>query len=351
MNPIRWGIIGCGDVAEVKSGPGFQKASGSALVAVMRRRGELAADFARRHDVPAWYTDAAALIADPNVDAVYIATPPGAHETLALAVCAAGKPAYVEKPMARNLAECRRMVDAFAAAGVPLFVAYYRRALPRFVRARDLVAGGAIGTVTGVSYRLTGPNHLELAARARDGEPLPWRVRAEHAGAGLFLDLGCHTLDILDFIVGPLEDVHGSAANLATPSLDVEDAVAMSFRTPGGAPGTAQWSFASAQRDDTIVVTGTRGEVRLSTFGNEPVELRRGDAIESFDLPNPRHIQQPFIQTVVDQLRGTGVCDSTGAPAARTSAIMDMVLASYYGGRGDGFWRDPSAWPGRRIHP
>src|SRR4051794_31272215 len=113
MTIVHWGIIGCGDVAEVKSGPGFQKADGSQLVAVMRRHGDMAADFARRHGVPSWYDDAAALIADPAVDAVYIATPPGAHESLALACCAAGKPAYVEKPMARNHAECKRMVDAF----------------------------------------------------------------------------------------------------------------------------------------------------------------------------------------------------------------------------------------------
>src|SRR5215471_20396459 len=136
---IRWGMIGCGDVAEVKSGPGFQKADGSELRAVMRRHGDLAADYARRHGVPAWYDDAEALIHDRNVDAVYIATPPGAHAELALAVCAAGKPAYVEKPMARNHAECRRMVDAFASAGMPLYVAYYRRALPRFRKAREVV--------------------------------------------------------------------------------------------------------------------------------------------------------------------------------------------------------------------
>src|SRR5438045_5708661 len=105
---VRWGIIGCGKVTEVKSGPAFQKAEGSALVAVMRRNGALAADYARRHGVPRWYDDAAALIADPEVDAVYIGTPPGAHESLALAVCAAGKPAYVEKPMARTLSECTR---------------------------------------------------------------------------------------------------------------------------------------------------------------------------------------------------------------------------------------------------
>jgi 1,5-anhydro-D-fructose reductase (1,5-anhydro-D-mannitol-forming) len=356
MTTIRWGIIGCGDVTEVKSGPAFQKADGSALVAVMRRRAELAADYARRHDVPTWYDDAARLIADPQVDAVYIATPPGAHEALALAACAAGKPAYVEKPMARNHAECRRMVDAFAAAGVPLFVAYYRRALPRFLRVRDLVAAGELGRVTGVSYRYAGPHHLDVEARVRDGAALPWRVQAEHGGGGLLLDLGCHTLDILDFIVGPLEGVHGSAANLATPHA-VEDTVAMSFHTRDGVPGTAQWSFASAGRADEIVIAGTRAEVRLSTFGVEPVELRRGEQhepssekpdIERFDLPNPPHIQQPFIQTIVDELRGRGRCASTGDSAARTSAIIDTVLSAYYGTRADGFWRRPEAWPGRR---
>jgi predicted dehydrogenase len=352
--PIRWGIIGCGEVTEVKSGPAFQKAEGSELVAVMRRRGDLAADFARRHGVRAWYDDAARLIADPTVDAVYIATPPGAHEELALAVCAARKPAYVEKPMARNHAECRRMVAAFAAAGVPLYVAYYRRALPRFVRARDLVASGAIGRVTGASYRLAGPFHRDVEARLREGAPLPWRLQAEHAGGGLFLDLGCHTLDILDFILGPLAEVRGLAGNVGTPH-DVEDAVALTFRTPDGAPGTAQWNLAAAERADEIVISGDRGEVRLSTFGAEPVEWRRGDAgpeagaIERFELPNPPHIQQPFIQSIVDELRGRGRCASTGVTAARTSAIIDTVLLGYYGTRDDGFWREPESWPGRRA--
>jgi predicted dehydrogenase len=348
MKTIRWGMIGCGDVAEVKSGPGFQKADGSALCAVMRRRGDLAADFARRHDVRAWYDDAAALINDPAVDAIYVATPPGAHEELALAVCAARKPAYVEKPMARTHAECRRMVDAFAAAGVPLFVAYYRRALPRFLRARDLVASGALGRVTGVSYRLAGPYHRDIEALVSDGAALPWRVQAEHAGGGLLLDLGCHTLDMLDFILGPLEDVQGNATNVATPHL-VEDGVAMTFRTAGGALGAAQWTFASEERADEIVISGDRGELRLSTFGNEPVALRRGGELESFDLPNPRHVQQPMIQTVVDHLLGRGRCESMGVSAARTSAVIDTVLRGYYGTRDDGFWRTPESWPGRRA--
>src|SRR5690349_8649652 len=138
---IRWGILGCGDVTEVKSGPAFQKASNSALVAVMRRDGARAADYAKRHGVPRWHDDAEALIRDPEVDAVYVATPPGTHLELALRVAAAGKPCYVEKPMARSAGECARMIEAFERANQPLFVAYYRRALPRFVRAKELIDG------------------------------------------------------------------------------------------------------------------------------------------------------------------------------------------------------------------
>lgn len=349
---IRWGIIGCGDVCEVKSGPAFQKASGSALVAVMRRSGELAADFARRHGVPRWYDDAAALIADPEVDAVYVATPPGAHEELALAVCKAGKPCYVEKPMARNLAACTRMADAFAAAGVPLYVAYYRRALPRFVKAREIVASGALGRVSNVSCAFAGPHYLETAASVKAGAPLPWRMQAEHAGGGLFLDLACHTLDIVDFFLGPIEEVTGGALNGGTP-FAVEDTVGMKFRTSGGAQGIGAWRFGVAEREDQVVVEGERGRLRLSTFGNEPVELRLGfgdDArTERFDLPNPPHIQQPFIQGIVDELRGVRAPSPNGVSAARTSAVMDTVLAGYYGTREDGFWRDPDRWPGRHL--
>jgi predicted dehydrogenase len=344
--PLRIGVAGLGRAFALMR-PALHAHPRISVVAGADPREEAQRRFAEEFGAVA-HADYAALCADPAVDAVYVATPPGAHESLALAVCAARKPAYVEKPMARNHAECRRMIAAFAAAGVPLFVAYYRRALPRFVRARDLVAAGELGTITGVSYRLAGPHHRDVEARAREGAPLPWRLQAEQAGGGLFLDLGCHTLDILDFIVGPLEEVRGAAANVATPCA-VEDTVALTFRTAGGAVGAAQWLFAATERADEIVVSGTGGELRLSTFGNEPVELRRGDRVDRFELPNPPHIQQPLIQTIVDQLRGRGTCPSTGVTAARTSAIIDAVLRGYYGTRDDGFWLSPDSWPGNRL--
>ncbi len=335
---VRWGIIGCGDVTEVKSGPGFRKASGSQLVAVMRRNGALAADYARRHGVPRWYDSADALIADPGVDAVYVATPPDSHAAYALAAAAAGKPSYVEKPMARHGAECDAMVEAFARAKLPLFVAYYRRRLPSFLKVEELLKSGAIGTVTGVSYRLAEPHHLKASQ---------WRTDAAVSGAGHFLDLGSHALDLLDYLLGPLTDVSGAAANVAS-AYAAEDAVALIFRTAAGAPGSMACNFASALRDDTMRIAGKEGEISFTVFRSEPVKWETASGTQAFDLPYPPHVGQPLIQSVVDDLLGRGACPSTGESARRTSRVMDRVLGGYYGGRDDAFWTRPETWPGRR---
>ena len=289
--------------------------------------------------MPRWYDDVDALIADPEVDAVYIATPPESHAACALRVAAAGKPAYVEKPMARHTGECERMIAAFAHAEQRLFVAFYRRRLPRFILAKELLDRGALGRPTSVRYHWAAPSHLEAEGA--------WRVDASKAGGGLFLDLGSHLLDLLDFLLGPLAEVAGTAANLASPYL-VEDTVAMSFRTGCGVPGTAVWNLASAVRADAIEIGGTEGRLSLSLFGNEPPCLETQTGMQTFDRPNPPHVQQPLIQTVVDELLGRGSCPSTGESACRTSRVMDRVLDTYYGGRADEFWLRPNSWPGRR---
>lgn len=338
---IRWGIIGCGDVTEVKSGPGFQKARGSRLVAVMRRNGTLAADYARRHGVPRSYSDARALVNDPEVDAVYVATPPGAHLEGALLAAVAGKPCYMEKPMARHTPECDAMIAAFSASRQKLFVAYYRRAMPRFVKVRDLLDGGAIGRLTSVNYRFATPTPANA-----DPAQNAWRVSAANAGGGLLLDVGSHVLDFLDHCLGPLEDVQGRAARLASTA-DVEDAVAMTFRTGAGVLGAAAWNFATSAKEDTLEFLGTGGRISFNVFNAEPVRLETAKGVESFAIPNPDHVAQPLIQLVVDELLGRGSCPSTGESARRTTVVMDRVLDTYYGGRGDAFWERPSTWPGR----
>jgi predicted dehydrogenase len=316
---IRWGLIGCGDVAERKSGPGFQQARDSALVAVMRRDAAKAADFAARHGVPRWYSDARELLADPEVDAVSIATPPSSHMELALLACAAGKPSLVEKPMALNHGECVRMVEAFRAAGLPLFVAYYRRAQPKFLKMRALIDGGAIGTPRLALVTLTQP-----PPRVEPAD-LPWRLRPEIAGGGLFADLGCHSLDLLDFLLGPIAEVRGFAGNQGG-LYPAEDTVTMSFRFRSGAYGQGSWQFHTRERRDRIEILGDAGTLSVSTFGSDPLLITAADGTETrFDLQTPNPVQQPLIQTVVDSLLGRGECPSTGESAARTSWVMGQV--------------------------
>ncbi|MDB5297752.1 MAG: oxidoreductase domain protein [Phycisphaerales bacterium] len=331
---VRWGIIGCGDVTEKKSGPAFQKATGSALVAVMRRSGDLAKDYAARHGVPRWYDDADALVNDGGVDAVYVATPPGSHLEHALRAANAGKPVYVEKPMALDRDECREMYEGCLAArggrGVPLYVAYYRRALPRFLRVKRLIEDGAIGTVRTVQHTLTQPpTPAELA-----GGPLPWRVDPAVAGGGKFVDLASHALDLFDFLFGPIADVAGRAANQAG-LYPAEDVVAGTWAHAGGVVGTGLYSFAAAERVDRCEVVGSAGTLTFQVMDNGPIELKPagGGERQTFHEPDPEHVQQPLIQTVVDDLRGVGTCPSTGESAWRATWAIDKMLAGYRAAR------------------
>lgn len=325
MATIRWGIIGVGNVTEVKSGPGFRKARNSSLVAVMRRNGALAEDYARRHGVPKWYDDAQKLIDDPDVDAVYIATPPDSHASYTKMVAAAGKPVYVEKPMARNVTECEAMIEACRSANVPLFVAYYRRAMPRLLKVRELLDAGAIGEVRSVQVTMHRRLHLT------GSQPLPWRVLPEIAGGGHFVDVGSHMLDFLDYVLGPIREARGFAVNQAG-AYPAEDHVTASFAFESGVVGVGDWCFSAFQNVDRTEIIGTQGKIVYSTFDETLLELVTADGTETFTIPYPEHVQQPLIQTIVDQLNGEGICPSTGDSAIRTTRVMDQLLAEYRAG-------------------
>ena len=298
MKTIRWGIIGCGDVTEVKSGPAFNKIPNSQLVAVMRRDAEKAQDYARRHGVPKWYDNAQTLINDPEIDAVYIATPPDSHHDYTLQVAAAGKPVYVEKPMARTYAECQAMIAACEQAQVPLFVAFYRRRLPSFLKVKELIDTGVIGDIRFVSIQLFQPPQPKL-----ESDNLPWRVQPDIAGGGLFFDLAPHQLDILDYILGPIAAASGQTANQAK-LYPAEDIVTAQLRFESGVLGSGTWCFtvADQQRTDRMEIVGSKGKITFAAFDKVPVILETTSGKQQFDLLPPVHIHQPFIQIIVEQL-------------------------------------------------
>lgn len=324
---VRWGVLGVGDVCENKSAPAMNIARDSRLASVMRRDTALAKDYARRHNVPRWYDNADDLIGDPDVNAIYIATPPNAHKELTLKAAAAGKPVYVEKPMARTHLECQEMIAACADAAVPLYVAYYRRTLPHYLKIKELLDSGAIGDVRFVNIELS-QQATPQVVRNLDNN---WRIDPEVAGGGYFYDLASHQLDFLDYALGPIETATGFVANQAG-MYAAEDIVSSTFRFGSGVLGSGVWCFSTGQvsEKDLTTIVGSEGQISFASFGAGELVLttdERGEELFGFDLPD--HIQQFLIQSVVDDLLGRGTCPSTGVSAARTNRIMEQMFVGH----------------------
>jgi len=318
---VKWGIIGCGDVTEVKSGPAFQKVENSELVAVMRRNGEKAADYARRHNVPKWYDDAEKLINDPDINAIYVATPPDTHAEYAIRSMQAGKPVYVEKPMAMSALECQQMIDVSKQTGMPLYVAYYRRAQPYFVKIKQLIELPAIGEIKMINLIL----HHAAEQEELDNKP-SWRVDPAISGGGHFHDLASHQIDFLEYAFGPIKEARGIALNQAG-LYTADDAVTAAFQFESGVVGTGSWCFTvpEKQESDVTEIIGSKGRISFSFFSNNVIHVETETMVENFEIGKPEHVHQPLVELVVKALRGEGDCPSTGETGMRASMWMDKI--------------------------
>lgn len=323
MQQLQWGIIGCGDVTEVKSGPAFNKVSNSALAAVMRRDAARAKDYARRHNVPNWYSNAAELISDANVTAIYVATPPSTHEEYTLAAINAGKPVYVEKPMANNYAAALSMANAAAEKNIPMVVAHYRRQQPRFQRLKQLLADKAIGDVLFATIQLS---KTPLTNNDLTDPKIAWRVDPAVAGGGLFHDLAPHQLDLLCYFFGPVEKVTGVATMQGTvyPATDM---VAGTIQFKSGVVFTGTWCFNAPADVDTFEITGTAGTIMLSVFSGDTITVKTSGQQEILTFDKLPHVQQPMIQAVVNYFNGEGENPCTGHEGAEVMRLMEAMTA------------------------
>lgn len=323
MRNIHWGFIGCGEVTEHKSGPAFSMVEGSSVVAVMSRNKEKASSYAERHNIARWYTDAQSLINDSQVNAVYIATPPSSHATYAIMAMKAGKPVYVEKPLAASYMDCQRVMRISAETGVPCFVAYYRRHLPYFNKVRELVSNGAIGKVINVQIRFSvPPRDLDY-----NSTNLPWRVQQDIAGGGYFYDLAPHQLDLLQEFFGPIVHVSGFHANRGG-LYQSEDTVSAAFSFQDGMPGSGSWCFVGHEsaRTDQIELIGEKGRICFSVFTYSPIILQTSNGREEIIIPNPKHVQLPLIEQVVKHLQGISTCTADCISATSVNWVLDHIL-------------------------
>lgn len=327
MKRIQWGFIGCGEVAEIKSGPAFNDVEGSKVVAVMSRTERRARSYAERHHIEKWYTDAQQIIDDPDVNAIYIATPPASHATYAIMAMKAGKPVYVEKPLAATYDDCARINRVSEQTGVPCFVAYYRRYLPYFQKVRDIIKNGEIGKVINVQVRYAcPPRDIDYAKP----EQLPWRLRPEISGGGYFYDLAPHQLDLLQEYFGVIVDAKGFCANRGG-LYQAEDTLSACFRFENGLPGSGSWCFVGheAAREDRIEVIGDKGIVLFSVFNYEPIQLFNTEGATTIEVPNPPYVQLPIIKAVIQHLQGIDVCTATSVSATPVNWVLDRILGKF----------------------
>ncbi|WP_258104639.1 Gfo/Idh/MocA family protein [Marinoscillum sp. MHG1-6] len=300
---VKWGIIGCGDVCEVKSGPAFQKLANSSLIAVMRRDKALAADYAKRHGVPKYYTNAQDLINDPEVNAIYIATPPATHETYAIDAINAGKPVYIEKPLSITSESTERILRQAHEKGVKATGAYYRRGLPLFRKVKELIHGGAIGKVSLISIRLLLPPAHNSIVQTSDN----WRVNPAISGGGLFHDLAPHMLDIMYWIFG--EPVNHSGYSLNQhKAYDAPDFTIVNAEFEKGIALNGIWAFnvPSDAREDNCQIIGDKGTLKFSFFPNNPLKINSEGSQQNLSFINPENIQYNHIEDVVKFFRGEG---------------------------------------------
>lgn len=296
---VKWGIIGAGDVTEVKSGPAFQQVAHSELVAVMRRDAAKAKSYAERHGVPQWYTDAQQLIDDPEVNAVYIATPPDTHAYYADAALRAGKPVYLEKPMTLNAGEAKALMETQQACDVKLSVAHYRRQQPYFRKVKDLI-DGHIGVPRVANLRY---HQQPLTAEVLQSPGMQWRLNPEQSGGGLFHDLAPHQIDLMHYFFGNIASSSGMARNQAG-LYQAADVVSGQIWFEKGVLFSGQWAFNVAEKHDVCEVIGSEGKVSFSIFDYQPIELASGQGTQRFDFEPLPHVQQPMVAAVVSYIRG-----------------------------------------------
>ncbi len=302
MDEVRWGIIGCGDVAEHKGGPALYNVAHSRLVAVMSRRAGRAEDFARRHHAKRYYTNVEALLADDEVNAVYVATPPNVHAELTEQAARAGKHVLCEKPMAMTVAECRRMIQACRDHGVQLMIAYYRRFFPVVIKMKETVEAGVIGRPVRARAAVA-----DFYTPRADGER-KWLTEKNTAGGGFLTDVATHRLDLLAFFLGKVREV---AAFVDTQhfDFDVDDASVLVMRFDNGTHATGAFNWNVGASIDEFEICGTRGRLLAHNLGAGQLDVVADGTVTSHSLPAPGITHLGLVEHFVECLR-------TGRPNA-----------------------------------
>ena len=321
---IRWGIIGCGDVARKRVAGAIQKDNRCQLTAVCRRDPAKLHQFCEEFRVGRGLTSASELIASPDIDAVYIATPVNLHCPQTIAAAATGKHVLVEKPMAMSVAECDEMIAACASAGVRLGVAYYRPFYPVIRRMKQLVDDGAIGKVLSVSAVTSTPFAI---GPKEDGY---WRVIPEQGGGGALMDIGSHRLDLFLNLFGPVAEVKGFCSTI-NGDYQADDAASLILKFESGVHGSLNCFFGANTDTDEFAILGTEGRLVSRPLNRGELLIERGvDRMIEHRPPNA-NFNVPLIADFVSAILEERAPAVPGEQGREVNRLMELAYASSAG--------------------
>jgi predicted dehydrogenase len=297
MSKLSFGLIGCGDIARKRVAPALRDLHSCELIAVSRAQSQLAESFAKQFGARRWYADWCELINDKEVQAVYIATPVHLHAAQTIAAAEAGKHVLCEKPMALNVAECDRMIDACRSNNVKLGIAYYRHFYPVVRRLKQILDSGEIGKpvvaqINAFEWFDPTPTH-----------PRAWLLKKEQSGGGPMFDFGCHRIEVLLDLFGEAGDVKSTMTNNFFKR-EVEDVAVATFQFEQGVCATLTVAHSAREPQDTVDVFGSEGSLHVSVLneGTLRVVTDGEERVESH--PPAANIHQPliddFAQSVIE---------------------------------------------------
>jgi predicted dehydrogenase len=321
MTKVRWGLIGCGDIARKRVAPALRDAPGSELVAVSRKRADLAGAFAREFGAGLHFADWREMTLSSEVDAIYVATPVDLHAGHSIAAAEAGKHVLCEKPMALTPADCDRMLAACRANGVHLGIAYYRRFYPVLARIRELIASGEIG-----SPLIAQVNAFERFNPAPE-HPRHWLLLPERSGGGPMADFGCHRIEVLTSLFGPAKKARGRCGNLLFRDRAAEDTCTANLEFEDGTWATVTVTHAAMESQDTLDIFGSEGSLHVSSLNSGGLRIRTAEGERTENHPPHANLHQPLIEDFCTAIRAGQSPAVDGECGTAVARILEQIYS------------------------
>jgi len=318
MEELKWGLIGCGDIARKSVVPAIQNTKNSTLLTINRSDSDKAEEFAKEFSIGRWTASWEELVHESEINSVYVATPVYLHAEQTVAAAENGKHVLCEKPMALNASECRRMIDACSANNVKLGIAYYRHLFSPVKRIKEIIESGEIGQIVHVQA-----NNFENF-NLSPGADRYWFLQKNLSGGGPMMDMGCHRIELFTNLFGPVKKTSAFLDNIIFKR-EVEDIATAHFEFESGATGLLVSAHGIKEPKDTLDIYGEKGSIHAAVLNEGTLKITTDHGNRTEKHPNPSNFHQPLIGNFTNAVLKNKRPAVTGEMGMEINIILDKI--------------------------